>query len=280
MEQKSADGIQVKLDQKVFVGIATGAPKLYSTYYMIAALANLDYNNLEVHWAVTGCEEKGYDEFRQRLQQLIGAVAWSQGVTHTIHYVQLTKEERNRSYGPILKNKGVLRDIFLDGDAEYFLLLGGDNPPPRNAIRRLIAVDRGVVMGTCYQRPGQDPACGVYPLVWRNLWFTRELEKHPELDDENRDQIMQSWLSAPVLVNVCYDPKWKSRGIIYNVVGGDGCALIQRKVLERIDWSTVPLETYNSEDMYFMAQSIYYGFGTAVLTDLHIPHHHQSGLVF
>jgi len=272
-------------DAKVMVGIPTGYPKLYSTYYMIAALANLDYDNLEIHWAVTGCEDPHYDEFRQRLSKLIEAVAWRKGVTNTIHYVKLTNEQRNRSYGPILKNKALLRDLFLDSGAEYFLLLGGDNPPPRDAIRRLIKADADVAMGTCYQRPGQDTTCGVYPLVWKFLWLKKELNNlkftdGSPVDKEVIEEMRMAWLNCPSLLNICYDPQWKKRGLIWDVAGGDGCALIKRKVLERIDWGTVPPDVYNSEDIYFMTEALHYGFSTACLTDLHIPHLHPSGLVY
>lgn len=277
MEQKSTSSIP--LDKKVFIGIPTGYPKLYSTYYMIAALANLDYNNLEIHWAVTGCDEKGYDEFRQRLVKLIEGVAWKQGVSNHIHYVYLKPEEKNHSYGPILKNKTVLRDLFLDSEAEYFLLLGGDNPPPRNAIRYLQKLNADVAMGTCYQRPGQDTKCGVYPLVWRFVWMPKDLEGL-NVDADNLAQMRMSWLNCPLLINICYDPQWKQRKVIWNVAGGDGCALIKRPVLERIDWGVVPPEVYNSEDIYFMTEALHYGFSTACASKLHVPHMHESGMVF
>jgi len=279
LEQQSEVSIQVKQDAKTFVGIPTGYPKLYSTYYMVAALANLDYDNLEIHWAVTGCEDSHYDEFRNRLSKLIEAVEWRKGVTNHIHYVPLTNEQKMRSYGPILQNKTVLRDAFLDSDAEYFLLLGGDNPPPRDAIRRLQKLDADVSMGTCYQRPGQDNVCGVYPLVWRFMWMLKELEKLKNLDPLVHDELRLVWLNCPQLLNVCYDPKWKQKPI-FNVAGGDGCALIKRRVLERIDWGVVPPDVYNSEDIYFMTEALFYGFSTACATDLHIPHLHPSGMMY
>lgn len=262
------------------MGIPTGAPKTYATYYMIAALANLDYGNLNIHWAVTGLhEEAKYAVFRRRLTELVGAVDWQQGVCNSIHYVALTLEQRNTNYGPILQNKAALRDAFLDSDAEYFLLLGGDNPPPRHAVRHLLKVDADISMGTCYQRPGQDSVCGVYPLVWRFMWLPKDIDKL-RVEPENIEELRKAWLNCPSLMNVCYDPKWKKRKVIWNVAGGDGCALIKRKVLERIDWSVSPTGAYNSEDIFFMSQAVASGFTTACATDLHIPHLHESGLVF
>jgi len=157
-EVKLAEPEEAVLDEpKVFIGIPTGPTKLYSTYYMVAALANLDYSNLEIHWAVTGGFDDGiFHKFRTRLTKLMEAVKWPDTVSWCIHYVPLSKKERFTNFTPILRNKTVLRDTFLDGDAEYFLLLGGDNPPQRNAINRLLKVDADVSIGTCYQRPDVD----------------------------------------------------------------------------------------------------------------------------
>ena len=266
-------------EPRLFLGIPTGSPKLYSTYYMIAALANLDYSNMEIHWAVTGnLTDAKYNEFRMRLTKLLEAVDWKEGITNQIHYVQLPPERFYRNYGPILENKAVLRDKFLDSGAEYFLLLGGDNPPPRNAVRKLLEANADVAMGTCYQRPGVDPL-GVYPLVWRFMYSLDDIDKQ-NLDVVNREELRLAWLNCPTLMNICYDAGFKRRKVIWNVAGGDGCALIKRKVLETIDWSIEPSKAYNSEDIYFMTLALWYGFTTACLPKLHIPHLASDGLVY
>ena len=263
---------------KIFIGIPTGCVKLYSTYYMIAALANLNYPNVEVHWAVTGAaDDSRFSDFRDRLTKLCSAVKWRDGWSNTIHYVPLTKEQRLQSYGPILENKTVLRNAFLDSDAEYFLLLGGDNPPPRDAITMLICTGADVAMGTCYQRPTKT-TLGVYPLVWRYLVTLGEIEAL-NVDEGNKQQMRLNWLSSPPLVNVSYDPDFTKQTIEWYVCGGDGCALIKRKVLETIDWGVMPPDSVAcSEDMYFMTMALYYGYTTACIPKMHVAHMSESGL--
>lgn len=268
---------EVKLP-KVFIGIPTGCVKLYSTYYMIAALANLNYPNLEIHWAVTGALDDGrFGDFRDRLTKLCEAVKWREGWSNHIHYVPLTKEQRIKSYGPILENKTVLRNAFLDSTAEYFLLLGGDNPPPRDAVLKLMAVDADVAMGTCYQRPGITDY-GVYPLVWRYMVSLKEIDAL-DVDEINKGQMRLNWLSSPCVVNVSYDPDFTKQDVEWNVCGGDGCALIKRRVLETIDWGVTPPDNVAcSEDMYFMTMALYFGYSTACLPKMHIAHMSEHGL--
>ncbi len=270
---------KVTTQPRVFIGIPTGPSKLYSTYYMVAALAGLDYENYEVHWAVTG----GYDnsmfhEFRERLTKLMEAVKWPSQVTWHIHYVPLSKEMRFKQYEPILRNKTVLRDAFLDSTCDYFLLLGGDNPPPRRAISRLMKVKADVSMAVCYQRPGVDAISGVYPLVWRYMWLPNELD-HMNIEPANREELRMAWLHCPTIMNVGFDPKWNQKKVLWTVCGGDGCALIKREVLEMIDWGVTPDQAYHSEDVHFMTLAVWYGFSTACLTDLHCPHMGENGEV-
>ena len=263
---------------KIFIGIPTGPPKLYSTYYMLASLANLDYPNVELHWAVTGALDDGrFSDFRDRLTKMCEAVKWPEGWSNTIHYVPLTKEQRMRNYGPILENKTVLRNAFLDSDAEYFLLLGGDNPPPRDAVKALMMVDADVAMGTCYQRP-EATNLGVFPLVWRFMVKLEEIDAL-NVDSVNKEQMRMNWLTSPSVVNVSYDPDFTKHDVEWYVCGGDGCALIKRRVLETIDWGVTPPDSAAcSEDMYFMTQALYYGYSTACLPKLHIAHMSESGL--
>lgn len=284
MEQKSRQDKPTLTDQpRVFIGIPTGPPKLYSTYFMVAALANLDYENLDIHWATTGAlTGTKFQEYRQRICKLVEGVKWKETVNNTIHYVVISPEEHQMAYGPILKNKQLLREKFLDSDAEYFLLLGGDNPPPRRAIKRLMEVDADIAMGTCYQRPGQDDVCGVYPLVWYYLWLPSDLERleREGLDAANLEELRLAWLHCPLLMNVKHDPNWRRSRTLWNITGGDGCALIKRRVLEMIDWSVAPSQAYHSEDIHFMSLALFYGFTTACATDLHVAHMGEDGVMY
>jgi len=247
---------------------------------MIAALANLDYNNYEIHWAVTGgFDDSTFHEFRDRLSRLMQAVKWKEDVSWTVHYVPLPKEMRFKNFEPVLRNKSILRDTFLDSDCDYFLLLGGDNPPPRTAIKKLLKVKADVAIAVCYQRPGVDNVDGVYPLVWRYMWLPNELDKLKNLDPANREQMRMAWLHCPNILSVSFDAGWKRKKILWGICGGDGCALIRRPVLEMIDWGVTPDQAYHSEDVHFMSTAIWYGFSTACLTTLHCPHLSPNGEV-
>lgn len=268
-----------KHQPKVFVGIPTGPTKLYATYQMVAMLANLDYENMEIHWALTAgyTHTEVWRDFYNRVKKLMEAVAWREGVTWHIHYKRLTKKQLATRYRPVLENKTLLRDIFLDGDCEYFLLLGGDNPPPRPAIKRLLKCKADIAMGVCYQRPEVDKAGGVYPLVWRYLWMPWELDDLEGVDPVNMEEMRLAWLHAPHILNIGFDPEWKRRKNQWMITGGDGCALIRRRVLEMIDWGVSPEVSYHSEDIHFMSLALWHGFTTCAATDLHVPHMHEDG---
>jgi len=55
--------------------------------------------------------------------------------------------------------------------------------------------------------------------------------------------------------------------------------LIKRKVLEHIGWR-LPHGGYHSEDVQFFNEANAHGFKTAVDLKLHVPHLHESGMVY
>lgn len=279
MEHQSAVEPEIA-KPRIFVGIPTGAPKLYSIYYMIAALANLDYKNMEIHFAVTGSnDDPKFEDFHLRLKKLVEAVKWNEDISVSVHYLVLTTEQRMRNFGPILENKVLLRSLFLDSNCKYFLLLGGDNPPPRNAINELLKAKADVSMGTCYQRPGVAQY-GVYPLVWRYVYSLKDLEK-VEVDSVNRELMRIAWRENAPVINASFDSNFKKHKILRGITGGDGCALISRQVLETVDWGVRPPDgACNSEDMYFMGLALYYGYRTACLPQMHIPHLAEDGIAY
>jgi hypothetical protein len=141
-------------------------------------------------------------------------------------------------------------------------------------------VNADIAMAVCYQRPDVDGVCGVYPLVWRYLWLPNELDSIPNLEPENREELRMAWLHCPAILNVSFDPEWRRKKTVWTVTGGDGCALIKRRVLEMIDWGVTPDQAYHSEDVHFMSSAIWYGFTTACATDLHCGHMHHDGNVY
>jgi len=248
---------------------------------MAAMLANLDYQNMEIHWAVTAgyFEPTIWDNFITRIRKLMEAIEWPRTVKWHIHKNKIRLRQMLQNYQAILLNKDLLRDLFLDSDCEYFLLLGGDNPPPRRAIKRLLKCKADVAIGVCYQRPGVDKKAGVYPLVWRYLWHPWEL-KEEEFETDTLKELKLAWIHCPSIMNISFNPRWKKRRNQYIICGGDGCALIRREVLEMIDWGVTPTISYHSEDIHFHSLALWYGYTTCVATDLHVPHMHKDGLVY
>jgi hypothetical protein len=244
---------------------------------MMASIRNLDYPYLDIHFAVTGGEDSAFEDYRARLSKLCEAVKWPDDWTVTIHYLPLPLEKRMLNYGPILENKNLLRQEFLDGEDAYFLLLGGDNPPPRNAVKILMSTEADVAMGVCYQRPGVTQ-CGVYPLVWRYLYSLEEVDKCA-VDEANKDLMRKAWLDVPQVISVSYDPDWQKQDLLWGITGGDGCALITRRTLETIDWAVRPPDGAScSEDMYFMGEALYYGYSTVAVPSMHVAHMSEAGL--
>lgn len=259
---------------RVFIGIPTGPPKRYALAYMFAALQNLDWDNKEIHWAITDYDK----EFNNYIEKLADTIPLN-GDVH-LHYTHLTEKEREKPFGPVLANLSLLRRTFLDGDCPYFLLLGGDNPPQRDTVKRLTKLDADVAMGTCYQRPGRGwgTAAGGLPMLWQPAWRMEELAKfnlHPQILDEFRTAFVESSFLIPI---IC-DPNWRRRKSMEAVVGGSGCVLIKRDVFERIGFY-LPRCGYHSEDIQFFMRAIEHGYRVKADLKLHVPHFAPDGRVY
>lgn len=261
---------------KVFVGIPTGPPKRYALAYMFAALQNLDWENWELHIAST-VYRGGYrpdDGFQDSLRKFIDAV--DVGVDVTVHRCPLDEQEM-LPYVPVLRNLALLRGVFLDGDCDYFLLLGGDNPPPRSTVKRLLSLEADVACGLVYQRPYQGIGNMAYPLVYTYSWTLDELpdDLPPHLVGEFR----KAWRASMFYLPLYLDTEWQTKGVIDRFTSGSGCTLIKRKVLENIGFY-LPWSQYHSEDINFFTWSHYLGFSTKCDLDFHVPHHDEDGSAY
>jgi len=169
--------------------------------------------------------------------------------------------------------------VFLDSDADYFLSLGGDNPPPRDAVKRLMKLDADVASGICYQRPSQAQAWKepVFPLVYEYTWKLDELPD--DLEDDVRREFETAWLNSTLMVPLHTNPEWLKLETVRGYTGGTGCVLIRRKVLERIGFSLPPLG-YHSEDIHFFNKANYRGFTTAWDLKLHVRHLDPDGSAY
>jgi len=242
---------------------------------MFASLQNLDWYNLEIHWAITNVEGENNEEFNNAIQKLVDAVP----MKHPIHlyYTHLTKEERGQPFVPIERNLALLRALFLDGDCPYFLLLGGDNPPVRNTIKRLMKLNCDVATALLYQRSGRQAGTSLpgEPMMWQMAWTMKDLEPfnlHPEILEEFQTAFAESGFLVPMYC----DANWKRKKTIENIVGGSGTMLAKRHVLEHVGYH-LPRSGYHSEDINFFVQSILHNYKVKADLRFHAAHMGPDG---
>lgn len=274
------------VNPKIFIGICTGPSKEYAMHYMMAALRNLNYDNYEIHWAITDFGDYKSSRYIEHLKQLSGTVQWKGTVVfHTTLYDTskppvCTREVNGEvaSYDLVIKNLRLLRGAFLDSDCEYFLEVGGDNPPPRDTVNRLMKLDNDVAFGTCYQRPSRDGNGDVYPLVWSYTWQLKDLDKH-ELDPIVKQKLSLAFTNTPFVVPLYARKNWRKMKYLSPYSGGTGMVLIKRHVLEHVGWR-LPPSLYFSEDLYFCHQCNAHGYSTIGDLKFHVPHMDEDGLTY
>jgi hypothetical protein len=278
--------LQEVTQPKVFIGIATGPSKWYAAHYMVAALRNLDWGNMEIHWAVTDFGDSASTVYLQRLKALMATVEWKGDVfIHTTKYdvrrapvcVRQVAGETS-SYDFVIKNLRLLRGEFLDGDCDLFLEVGGDNPPPRDTVKRLLKFNVDVAFGTCYQRPNRDGDHECYPLVWQYTWNLKDLEQY-NLEPIVKEKLKLAYTCTPFVVPIYANKRWKQMRYLKPYAGGTGMVLIKRHVLEKVGWR-LPPSLYFSEDLYFCHQCNAHGFSTVGDLRFHVPHLDESGRTF
>lgn len=269
------------------IGICTGPSKWYAAHIMVAALRNLDWDNLELHWAITDFGNQASTVYIQRLKALLGTVDWKCPVhLHTTQYdtkrqaiyVRQNDDGSASAYDYVIRNLRLLRGKFLDGDCDYFLEVGGDNPPPRETIKRLMALKSDVAFGTCYQRPAQDADRDCYPLVWTYTWQLSDLDKY-DLEPIVQEKMRLAFTCTPFVVPVYARKNWKRIKYLRPYAGGTGMVLIKRHVLERVGWR-LPPSFYFSEDLYFCHQCNAHNYSTIGDLKFHCPHMDESGVCY
>lgn len=277
---------QDKPQAKTFIGICTGPSKDYAMHYMVAALRNLDCGDMEIHWAITDFGDSKSTLYLQRLKQLMGTVDWKCPIhIHTTFYDNKRQpiytrnvEGETAAYDYVIKNLRLLRGKFLDGDCTHFLEVGGDNPPPRETVNRLAALDADVAFGTCYQRPCRDISKDSYPLVWTYTWQLGDLDKY-NLEPVVKEKLKLAFTNTPFVVPIYAHENWKAEKTVSPYAGGTGMVLIKRHVLERVGWR-LPPSLYFSEDLYFCHQCNAHGYKTVGDLQFHVPHFDESGVIY
>lgn len=263
----------------VYIGVPTGDNKEYSMLYMLATLRNIDYphDRLSLTIAVTHLGNKTSENYLKRVKKLVKASNFPYPVNILATYPVMTDMRRWGPYFAVIMNLHLLRLDFLQTDNKYFWLLGGDNPPPSNTLKRLLKVKADVASALVHQRFVRMKQLRMdrskrYPVYWGRAWELEDLDELG-LEPELREQLRTAWTEFMFL------DKFQGEGVTRNVVVGSGCSLLKRKVLEYLGYVLGSGGT-QSEDLHFCQLAKLEGFDVAVDLDTRCLHFDPNGKMY
>lgn len=270
----------------MFVAVPTGAVKEYAILYMLASLRNIDYppDRLTVWFAIT-LRHPIDDAFYTRVKHLVDAANMPMEVN--LLRVRPEEDEKLRwgQYYAVITNLHELRKRFLDGDADYFWLLGGDNPPPRHTLKRLLQLQADVASAMVMQRPhrGREldataaavPKDKPYPMYWVYKWTLNDIDHRKDLEPVLKEALRALWLNIPMFQTIETTQKFVARGVSF----GSGCSLSTRRVQEAVGYYLGDAG-YASEDITYMQHVHALGFTSAIDTGVHCLHFDPDGRIF
>jgi len=262
---------------KVYIGIPIGFTKEYSTLYMLASLRNLDYppDELKVTFAVTCI--KGHDgsiAYRDKLKALVTSANMPYETNVIESWPTPEDFQRFSSYFGVICNLHELRlDFLKQTEYEYFWLLGGDNPPPRNTLRKLMRTKGDVVSAVIHQRPLKSDNGKAYPVVWSRYWMVNDIPHN--LEPELREELRTAWREFAFLKNI----QLPAKGVLHNVAFGSGCSLVSRQVLEYSGY-VLGYGATHSEDLHFCQNLALLGFDAKVNLGTVCMHFDSGGQVY
>jgi len=250
---------------------------------MLAALGDLDYppDKFQVYWGVSDRGDGESREFIKRLQNLLDNCNYQFETQVIVTKPSDDDERRWRTFKWVIRNLSELRTYFLESGWEYMWILGGDNPPLRSSIKRLLALKADIASALLRQKPNKNwKGHDAYPLVFRHYWNLKDLDKpclynggsQPTmLNDEQRRLLTKAWVQLGFVRPMWLEKNWLNYKTCRNVVFGDACSLIKRQVVENITYDMLN-PAYQSYDIQFMQQALACGYETAVDMKLPCPH--------
>jgi len=163
------------------------------------------------------------------------------------------------------KALGIIREYALKLEVDYLWLVGADNPPPRTALKRLLALKTDIASALVYQRPRKGVSWGekglkTFPLIYE---YAFPYPEDPKLVDMWKLGLLKlKWEQEKL-------PEEMKGKIIEADAVGTGCCLIRCEVVKE-----VPIKTgvINSEDTEFCHQARMRGYKIKVDLGLHCPH--------
>jgi len=266
---------------KVYIAVPIGPSKEYAVLYMLASLRNIDYpsDKLKLNFAVTHLGGQASEQFLERLRKLVSASNFKSDIAIHVTHPTMKDMERWGPYYAVIMNLHLMRLDFLDTDFEYFWLLGGDNPPPRDTLKSLLKLKADVASAMINQRRAKIKQWDldeklVYPVYWNYLWTLEDLEPL-HLEPKLKDTLRTAWTEFMFLGK----DSPEGERLMRNVVFGSGCSLIKRHVLEYLGYVLGSGGTH-SEDLHFCNLANLRGYDTALSLDVRCMHFDSDGNVY
>lgn len=161
------------------------------------------------------------DDFYNSIKDLVPVIRWGY---------------KPNTYDRIISCRNLLRQKVLDGGYDYLFSLEQDVIPPRNVIERLLSYEKNIISGVYFK-----------PDIYENyrepvamLWVL-----HP--DDPNK--------VLPIRKDII-----NGNNLIKVDMCGLGCAIIHRKVLEKIRFRYDLADCSCTDDIFFSRDSKKQGF--------------------
>lgn len=265
----------------VMIGVPTGFTKAYASLLMLATLQDIDYppEKLKLTFAVTLIKNHPHaNHYLQRLKTLVEAAELPYPTN--IITVTPTDEDYYRwgFYFGIVTNLHRLRCDFLASNYDRFWLLGGDNPPQRGTLKKLVNLNVDVASGKIRQRPAKirDNIDHSAPIVlWRNYWHMCDVDRG--LEPILREELRKAWIDYGFL-KVPDNSTFRKRRV-KDCLFGSGCSLIKRKVFMRLGYA-LGHAGIHSEDLHFCLLSQLNGFSTAMDLTARCGHYDTDGQIY
>ena len=262
---------------RTLIGVPTGESKSYSLLDLISSFNRIPDEGVEVVFAVTVSPTREDKRFLKRVRYAAKLLKHPYQVLEC----KVTKVQAGEPWRKVTMNRQLLRNVFLDGDYDRMLLVGGDNPPSSDVLTILSNLGVDCALGVSHQRPSQSAITGEpIPMLYVPVWTPADVVKaYPELEPENRRQVELIYKMRTFLQPVYSIPDWDKDAVLYGVVGGDGNGLYSRRLLESIGW-TQPNDCGHSEDIHLQMLALAAGFTTAVACKYHVRHIDVNGIEY
>ena len=261
----------------VYIGIPTGFTKAYASLLILATLQDIDYppEKLKLTFAVTML--KHHPKAASYLNRLTALLEAAELPYETnIITTEPTDADYYRwgAYFGVICNMHALRLDFLQSDKEYFWILGGDNPPYRKTLRKLVALNSDIASAKIRQRPAKAEDNSAPVVLWQNYWEMSDVST--TLEPILREELRKAWLDYGFLKVPNFETLPKK---VTDCLFGSGCSLIKRKVFEHLGYA-LGYGGIHSEDLHFGLHSRLLGFSTAMDLEAECGHYDEDGMLY